>query len=107
MGRRSVLLKASLEGVPRWKKEVCGGRAYGQRKTHYSPENGMLMGRTRAGAKLPSAVCGMGAIRVGTGLISGQRITPGKPPSARPAADAGGRRSGPEPGIPGGAGLLV
>ena len=48
----------------------------------------MLSGRTMAGTNDPSAVCGMGAISVGMGLISGQRITPGKPPSASPAADA-------------------
>ena len=69
----------------------------------------MLSGRSITGGPPPSGVCGMGAIRVGMGLISGQRITPGKPlASATVPAEASGRSLGPSPGMPGGcpAGVL-
>ena len=51
----------------------------------------MLSGRGITGVPPPSGVCGMGAIRVGMGLISGQRMTPGKPlASAMLPAEASG-----------------
>ena len=62
----------------------------------------MLSGRGITGGPAPSGSCGMGAIRVGMGLTSGQRITPGKPlVFARSPAEASGKLSGPSPGIPG------
>ena len=52
----------------------------------------MLSGRGMTGGRRHPAVCGMGAIKVGMGLISGQRMTPGKPLAlARSPAEASGR----------------
>src|SRR5436305_5956091 len=81
--RWSVVLKESAAGLPRWKYELRGGRANGQRNIQYSPEKGMLNGCIFARLNSPLPNWGIGAINVGIGFTSGQRITPGKPPSGK------------------------
>src|SRR5437867_12944095 len=106
-GNRSVVLKNRAAGVPRWNREFGGGLRKGQRYIQYSPPNGMVSGR--AGCESPGPPPSAGAISVVTGLISGQRITPGKLPgmSGLAAAVTGRSAAGVELAPPAGVGIVA
>src|SRR5436309_14775789 len=95
-GNRSVVLKNRAAGVPRWNREFGGGLRKGQRYIQYSPPDGMVSGC--AGCESPGPPASAGALSVGTGLISGQGITPGRVPgiSGRAASIAGRSAAGVE-----------